>query len=1077
MFRVINITFLLMGLLSSICLNAQNELGNSYIKNFDTKKHKINVSIWDITQDKKGLMYFGTGSGILQFDGTNWRTIKITNGTTARALDTDSLGRVYVGGKGEFGYLKKDSLGLDQYVSLSENLEEKYKDFADVWNIYVTKNGVFFFSFARVFQWDNNKFTVYEYEDIFAHLGFYANDNLFLVRKKAGLHMYGNGDFIPVPGGEHYIQKTIFSILPYDKDRVVVATRNEGLELLNIKTGKIVPFDNEANDAIKEGRVYHGAMSENGEYMIGTLNNGIYVIDKTGKLITHETVQNGLQSNNIKYLFKDKDGAVWAGTSMGISHIDFNLPLTSFSRENGIKGYTRDAIRFKGELYLATGNGVFYLDKNELDNTKKFKQIEGADDQFWCFLEVDGKLLVGTDGLYEIENKSLKRIHSLGGDAVFGMLRSKKNPNQIYLALKNGISLAEVTPDGEINIATRFRDYNIESHHLGEDSEGNLWVGTAYDYICKIDKASFNKSKSYPLSYSKLEYGEKLASEQIIKYNGELLFTYNGGLLRVNKNNQLEKSNSINIENLPEGYRLKESYEDQQGNLWIHYHYGDKVGMFLAIKNGANNFQIKTDPFTRVKERISHTRAPYVEENGIAWFFGGEGVVRYDYNKDIKNRKNYYANIRQISLNSDSIIGYGTNYTSLPPFVFDFKNNATSFAFSAATFSNEEEIYYQYKLEGYDDDWSEWVSLNTKEYNFLHEGDYTFKVKAKNVYNQISEEDQFSFTILAPWYRTGWAFVIYIVLFFILIYIIIKLATYRLQASKKQLEKVVEERTKDIVKEKEKVEEQKLLIEEVHSELSERNKDVMDSIKYAKRIQSSILPPLDKLTSEFEESFVLYKPRDIVSGDFYWYEKVGDYFIMACADCTGHGVPGAFMSMIGATLLNKIVEQDNIDHCKDALNGLDKEIVKTLQQTSISDNNMSMDGMDIALIAVNQKLMECHYSGAYRPLYIIRDNELIIYKANRQSIGGGINKNESFTGDVIELKSGDLLYMFTDGVTDQFGGEKNKKYKTERLKKLLLKICDQNLENQSKIINEEFETWKGDNEQIDDVLITGIKIP
>lgn len=1075
MFKLPHIFLLLLVCFSGMLLQAQSELGNPYVKNFDTKKHKKTATVWDITQDKKGLMYFGTSGGVQQFDGTNWRTIKVANGTTARSLDADSLGKVYVGGKGEFGYLQKDSMGLMQYVSLSQRLEEKYKDFADVWNTYVTEKGVFFFSFARVFQWHNSKFTVHEYDDITAHLGFYANKNLYLVRIKAGLHVFKHGGFVPVPGGEHYIKKTIFSILPYDDDHVVVATRNEGLELHNIKTGVIVPFENEVNQAIKDARVYHGAMSETGEYMIGTLNNGIFIVNRKGQLVAHETIDNGLQSNNIKYLFKDNDGAVWAGTSMGISYVDFNLPLTAFSRENGIKGYCRAAVRFKDEFYIATGNGIFYLDKKEKDYAKRFKQIEGADDQFWSFLEVDGKLLVGSDGVFELKDKKLRRIHSLGGDAVFNMLRSKKNPKQIFLALKNGISLLEQMPDGELKVVTRFKDFNIESHDLAEDKHGNLWVGTAYDYIFKVDNTSFNKENGYPLTVKKYDYGEKLASEQIISFNNQLFFSYSGGLLTINDNDELEHSNAINITDLPEDYLIKELEEDKNGNLWIHFHTGGKVGLFVALKNEDGSYRMKSDPFTRVKEKISHTRAPYIEDNGIVWFYGGEGIVRYDYNKDLNSRNDYHVNIRRVSLKGDSVITYGSdNITDIPE--FNFNQNATSFIFSAATYSNEDEIYYQYLLEGHDEDWSEWTTLNTKEYNFLHENEYTFRVRAKNVYHQISTEDQFVFVILAPWYRTGLAYFIYVLLFIGLVYSIIRIATYRLQQAKKQLEHLVKARTKDIVKEKEKVEQQKVLVEEMHGELAERNKDVMDSIKYAERIQEAILPSDETLYAEFKEAFVLYKPRDIVSGDFYWYEKVGDFFLMACADCTGHGVPGAFMSMIGTTLLNKILEEDEVTTCETALTKLDLELQKTLQQ-SHDEGASIMDGMDIALIGVNLKDMVCHYSGAFRPLYLLRNNEIVVYKGNRCSIGGGFNQIKVFKGEQIQLQSGDQLYMFTDGVTDQFGGEKNKKFKRERLKQLLIEINSQPMVKQAKAINTAFENWRGLNEQIDDVLITGIKIP
>ncbi len=1073
MFRVLTILFLISSLISGLFVTAQNEIGNSYIKNFNSKKHKFTATVWDITQDKRGLMYFGVSEGVIRYDGTNWLTIAVDNESTVRALDVDENGRVYVGAKDEFGYLDEDSLGYPIFISLSKNLEKKYQDFSDVWNVYVTKQGVFFYSFSRVFRWHNNHFTIYEYDDISAHLGFYVNENIYLVRLKTGLHYFKNNEFVLVPGGEHFIGQTIFSILPFDDDNVVVVTRKEGLMLHNIKTGETKPFDNEVNEHLKEDKVYHGALSEQGEFIIGTLNNGVYVINKTGQLVNHISQKNGLQSNNIKYIFKDNVGAIWLGNALGLSYVDLNLPLSFFDKENGISGSIRDIIRFENEIYIATGNGIYFLDKE----SNKFKQIENANNQFWYFLKVNDKLLLGGDGLFELKNKKLKRLFYFGGKHVFSIVQSQKNKNKVYLALKNGVALVEFLPNGEIKELYKLKGYEVESQYLAEDVKGNLWVSTAFNYLVKIEASSFDKEAGYPLSYKEYEHDEKLASEQVIQFKNTVLFSSDKGLLE-NQGEKFITSNLIKINNKPEDFKIRELIETNKGDLWIHYH-GDNnaAGVFLALKNKDNTYQFKANPFTRVNEKISHTKAPYIDENGVVWFFGGEEIVRYKPKKEKDKLKDYQVNISKVALKSDSVVSYGNRKNSTKNVQFLYKDNAITFTFSAATYSNEDEVYYQYYLIGQDEKWSDWTTLNTKEYNFLHEGEYTFKIRAKNVYNQLSKEDQFTFTILPPWYRETWAYIVYLFAFLGLILLIIKIATYRLNNAKKQLELVVKERTKDIVIEKEKVEKQKHELEDIHSELSERNKDVIDSIKYAQRIQSSILPPLEKLTEEFPESFVLYKPRDIVSGDFYWYQKVGGYFIIACADCTGHGVPGAFMSMIGTTLLNKIVEQENVERCEDALTELDQQLQKTLQQTSISENEIVMDGMDISLIAVNLKTMECHYSGAHRPLYLLRGDEIIIYNSNRMSIGGGFSKNKKFSGESIDIKSGDQLYMFTDGIVDQFGGEKNKKYKRERLKKLLLDICDLSMETQSKKIDVEFEKWRGENEQIDDVLIMGVQIP
>ena len=1064
--------------LSSATLFAQNELGNPYIKNYSPKEYGGGSTIWGIAQDNEGIMYFGVSEGVLQYDGSNWQNIKVDNGTTCRAMDVDADGRVYVGAKNEFGYLGEDSLRRPTYISLSNQLEEKYQDFADVWNVYVTNEGVFFLTFKRIYQWHEGKITVHEHDDITAHLGFYVQDKMYLVLLRNGLHVFENDRFVPVPGGMYFTQKTIFGILPFDEDNILVASRKDGLELLNTKTGEVVPFENDVNEELIKNKTYHATISENGEFVFATLKHGIYVLDRNGELVMHINQENGLQNDNVKYVFKDKFGGLWAGTAIGISHIDLNLPLTFFTPDNGFKGYPRSMIRDNGILYAATGNSIFWLDEAEQNRAERWKAVPQADDQFWDFLKVGEHLLVGSSkGLYELKGTNLFKIQDFKSNALFNMARSHIDTDRIYLSLKNGLAIAELTENGNVEVVHQFEDYDVEGHHIAEDVEGNVWVSTAFEFIVKIEAESFNKEKGYPLSFKKIEYIEKIASEEILTWKGQVLFTSSEGLLTIGEDLIPKPFKGLKIEGFPEEANIRRFKEDAAGNLWIHFHYGKNNGQLLALKKEDGNFKVKEDPFTRIGEKISHSGQAYVEADGVTWFFGGEAIVRYDYKKDLQQRKDYYVNIRKFSMKGDSIVVFGNNIDlDIANFTYAFKNNATSFSFSAASYGNEKENKYQYYLEGNDEDWSEWMASSVKEYNYLHEGAYTFRVRAKNVYNQISQEDQFSFVVLPPWYREKWAYTVYVLCFIFLLYFIVRLATYRLSRAKKQLEELVKDRTKDIRIEKEKVEVQKLELENIHQELSERNKDVMDSIKYAQHIQSSILPPLQKFKDEFEESFIYYQPRDIVSGDFYWFGKRGDYFTVACADCTGHGVPGAFMSMISATLLNKITEKGDVDSCQMALMELDKEMHKALRQEKSGSENNSMDGMDLALIAVNLKEMVCHYSGAYRPLYMIRDNELVVYNSNRMSIGGGIVKEKEFKGENINIKRGDQLYMFTDGYTDQFGGEKNKKFKRDRLKNLLLKYCNESMDIQHQKIANTFEDWKGDNEQIDDVLLMGIRI-
>jgi serine phosphatase RsbU (regulator of sigma subunit) len=254
-----------------------------------------------------------------------------------------------------------------------------------------------------------------------------------------------------------------------------------------------------------------------------------------------------------------------------------------------------------------------------------------------------------------------------------------------------------------------------------------------------------------------------------------------------------------------------------------------------------------------------------------------------------------------------------------------------------------------------------------------------------------------------------------------------------------------------------------------------KNKEITDSINYAKRIQQAILPPTDIIHAAFKDSFVLYQPKDVVSGDFYGFFKKEDHIIIAAADCTGHGVPGAFMSMIGNEQLSKIIIEKGITKPSDILNELHSGVRKALKQDNVSGE--SRDGMDIALckIYLNEKKLE--YAGANRPLWIIRNKELIETKADKQPIGGLETDNRKpFTNHEIKLEENDCIYLFTDGYADQFGGDKGKKLMVKNFERHLIELHSESMEKQQALIYEKFSGWKGDHEQVDDVLVIGIKV-
>ena len=267
-----------------------------------------------------------------------------------------------------------------------------------------------------------------------------------------------------------------------------------------------------------------------------------------------------------------------------------------------------------------------------------------------------------------------------------------------------------------------------------------------------------------------------------------------------------------------------------------------------------------------------------------------------------------------------------------------------------------------------------------------------------------------------------------------------------------------------LLAEKVEIDKQKKIIEHAHNE-------IMDSINYAKRLQHAILPPIEFITNTFPDSFILYKPKDVVAGDFYWAEKMGDLFFIAVADCTGHGVPGALVSVVCSTALNRTVNEFNLTDTAKILDKTRELVIETFEKS----NTEVKDGMDISLLCIDMQNQKISWCGANNPLWFIHNNELIEIKADKQPVGKSYEMNP-FTSNKIEFKKNTTFYLFTDGLADQFGGPNGKKFKYKQFKELLLSVNYKSMHEQCKAINIKFEEWKGVLEQVDDVCVLGIKI-
>jgi serine phosphatase RsbU (regulator of sigma subunit) len=393
-----------------------------------------------------------------------------------------------------------------------------------------------------------------------------------------------------------------------------------------------------------------------------------------------------------------------------------------------------------------------------------------------------------------------------------------------------------------------------------------------------------------------------------------------------------------------------------------------------------------------------------------------EGLIVYDRLKDRKRVVAPFNNINSLSINDVS-------YPYQPSISLPYsKKYVIRIYYSGINFSDPDKVFYSTYLENYDDDWSKMTTSRDVLYNLSY-GKYKFNLMSVNK-EALSQDSQLSLEILIkrPFWRTWWFILSFIIIISAIVVLIIRERDKAQKKIQEYLEKELKARTSVVMKQK--------------GEIELQNLEITDSINYAKRIQSSILPDINKLKESFKDAFILFHPRDIVSGDFYWFDKLeDDKFVLVCADSTGHGVPGAFMSMIGSTLLQDIVTRKRISKPSTILTLLDKQIFSTLNQNV--ELGVSNDGMDMVVCEFNIKTRHIRFASAMRPVIIVLDGEPYYIKGNRSSVGGESVVEKFFDDQEYYLNEGDTIYLFSDGLPDQFGGGDGKKLKIARLKRII----------------------------------------
>jgi len=750
-----------------------SETGQPFIRHFSHRAYNAEAVNWTIVQDQRGVMYFGNGKGILEYDGNTWRKIEVPNTANVRSLAVADDGTIYVCASGDFGYLQADSTGQLKYQSLNSYLDKKHANFGEMWDVATAASGIFFKTKDKIFKWDGHQ--IHIIDSVIAYRLYKIGDKIYSRNNGIGLMQIDGNTVKLMPDGGFFASVGVFDMLPFpgnradQKNKILVTTNFDGLF---IHDGvKFTSFKTDIDSFLIKNQIYNACITVDGNYAFATQRGGVAIIDPRGHLVRIINEESGLPTNVVYDVYSDRQGGLWLATLYGIVYCEAISPFSVFQNSGALKTMSNAVIRFKGKLYVANELGVLYLS----DEKSTFELLQGSIKSAYNFINADGVLLAVTNwGIAIVEKNKLSEF--LVDNTANEVIASRVFPGRYYAGYRDGWAVLQKQKNNQFRVAFR-KDTDDEVMSIVEEKDGNLWMKGYLNRILHVtgNLEDLAKGSDGNINYTFYDKENGLPGNEpdIYKIRDKMLLTTDQGVFQFDRDSEKFLPDSTLGNNLlkpPTTLSLIAKGRDD--HLWIIAEKNGMIDLGKAVLQKDGRYNWHPNPEFRRLE-LSTAVSIYSDydeaaDNEILWISTNEALIRFDPNRTVNIETEYQTLIRKVILQNDSIIysGSSARKRNNGSTILPFNKNDISFEFSAVTFNKPEATQYQYYLEGNDEDWSGWTAAAKKEYTNLAAGEYKFHVRSRNVYGVNGHGDVFYFTVLSPWYSSWWASFIYILLIF-----------------------------------------------------------------------------------------------------------------------------------------------------------------------------------------------------------------------------------------------------------------------------------------------------------------------